>query len=111
MVARALLRNSVSIEEWLAAITFVKYCTLKKLFPAINYKKKMLFRSNYSTLNHSRHLWVFTYYFTKAFVHLQVSAAGCYFSVYKLIGWDQANIYLFKVNSSTLEKGANYVQS
>ena len=49
MVARALLRNSLSIEEWLAATTFVKYCTLKKLFPAINYKKK----SNYSTLNHS----------------------------------------------------------
>ena len=41
MVARALLRNSVSIEAWLAATTFVKYCTLKKLFPAINYKEKM----------------------------------------------------------------------
>ena len=41
MVARALLRNRVSIEEWLAATTFVKYCTLKKLFPAINYKEKM----------------------------------------------------------------------
>ena len=40
MVARALLRNSVSIEEWLAATTFVKYFTLKKLFPAINYKEK-----------------------------------------------------------------------
>ena len=53
MVARALLRNSVSIKEWLAATTFVKYCTLKKLLPAINYKKKMHFRSNYSTLNHS----------------------------------------------------------
>ena len=35
----------------------------------------------------------------------------CYFSVYKLIGWDPANIYLFKVNSRTLEKGVNYVQS
>ena len=43
MVARALLRNSVSIEEWLAATTFVKYCTLKKLFPTINYKKKNVF--------------------------------------------------------------------
>ena len=43
MVARALLRNSVSIEEWLAATTFVKYCTLKKPFPAINYKKKNVF--------------------------------------------------------------------
>ena len=41
MVARALLRNNVSIEAWLAATTFVKYCTLKKLFPAINYKEKM----------------------------------------------------------------------
>ena len=38
MVARALQRNSVSTE--LAATTFVKYCTLKKLFPAINYKEK-----------------------------------------------------------------------
>ena len=43
MVARVLLRNSVSIEEWLAATTFVKYCTLKKLFPPINYKKKNVF--------------------------------------------------------------------
>ena len=57
MVARALLRNSVSIEEWLAATTFVKYCTLKKLFPAINYKKKMFFRNNYSTLDHSLFLY------------------------------------------------------
>ena len=43
MVARALLRNSVSIEEWLAADTFEKDRTLKKLFPAINYKKKNVF--------------------------------------------------------------------
>ena len=40
MVARTLLRNSVSIEEWLATTTFVKYGTLKKLFPTINYKEK-----------------------------------------------------------------------
>ena len=53
MVARALLRNSVSIKEWFATTTLVKYCTLKKLFPAINYKKKMFFRNNYSTLNHT----------------------------------------------------------
>ena len=39
MIARDLPRNSVSAEEWLAATTFVKYCTLKKLFPAINYKE------------------------------------------------------------------------
>ena len=43
MVARAHLRNSVSVKEWFAATTFVRYCTLKKLFPAINYKKKKCF--------------------------------------------------------------------
>ena len=53
MVTKTLLRISVSIEEWLAATTFVKYCTLKKLFPAINYKEKMIFRNNYSILDHS----------------------------------------------------------
>ena len=53
MVARALLRNGVSIEKWLAATTFVKYCTLRKQFPVINYKEKMFFRNNYSTLDHS----------------------------------------------------------
>ena len=59
MVASALLTNSVSIEEWLAATTFVKQGNTvprKKLFPAINYSKlqeKMFFRNNYSTLDHS----------------------------------------------------------
>ena len=48
-MARALLRNGVCNEEWLAATTFVKYCTLKKLFSAINYMEKMFFRNNYST--------------------------------------------------------------
>ena len=52
MVARALIRNSVYIEEWLAATTFMNYCTLKKLFPAFNYKEKMFFRNKYSTLDH-----------------------------------------------------------
>ena len=47
MVVGALLRNSVSIEEWLTATTFVKYCNLKKLFSAINYKEKMFFGNNY----------------------------------------------------------------
>ena len=52
MVLCALLRNSVSIEEWLAATTFMKYCTLKKLSPPINYKEKVFFR-NTGTLDHS----------------------------------------------------------
>ena len=39
-VVRALLRNSVSTEDCLEATTLVKCYTLKKLFPAVNYKKK-----------------------------------------------------------------------
>ena len=36
IVASALLRNSVSIEEWLGGTTFVKkHCTLKKTVPRI----------------------------------------------------------------------------
>ena len=53
MVARALLQNNVSIEEWLTATTFVKYFALKKLFPGINYKEKMFLRNNCSTLDHN----------------------------------------------------------
>ena len=36
MAASALLKNTVSIEEWMAAATFMtkKHFTLKKLFPA-----------------------------------------------------------------------------
>ena len=53
MVLCALVRNSISIDKWLVATTFVKYCILKELFPAINYKEKMFFRNNHSTLNQS----------------------------------------------------------
>ena len=53
MVLCALLRNRIFIEEWLAVTTFVKYCTLKKLFPVINCKEKMFFRNNYSILDYS----------------------------------------------------------
>ena len=38
------------------------------------------------------------------YVHLSIIAAAGYFSVCKLIGWDAANIYLFKFNGRTLEK-------
>ena len=37
-------------------------------------------------------------YFTMIFVHLLVIAAVFYFRVYRLIGWDPANTYLFKFN-------------
>ena len=43
-------------------------------------------------------------YFTRIFVHLQVIVTVCYFSVQKLIGWDPANIYLFKFNSRKTRK-------
>ena len=41
MVAKSLPSIGISIEEWLAATTFEKYCTLKKLFPATKYKEKL----------------------------------------------------------------------
>ena len=44
-------------------------------------------------------------------VAIGVIAAVCYFGVYKLIGLDPANIYMFKVNCRALEKGVNFVQS
>ena len=53
MVAKTLLKISASIEEWSAAATFEKYYALKKLFPEINYKEQMIFRNNYSALDHS----------------------------------------------------------
>ena len=82
MVAKTLLGISISIEEWLAAITFVKNCTLKKLFPAINYKEKLIFRNNYSTLDHSLLLWAITYYFIKIFVHMSVFATVLFQRLY-----------------------------
>ena len=66
MVARALLRNSVFIVD---RNYFREILYSEKTFPAINYKEKMFFRNNYSTLDHSLFLRVFTY-FTKVFVHL-----------------------------------------
>ena len=51
-----------------------------------------------TTLDHS------LLYFIKISVHLSVIVAACYFSVYKLIGWDQVNLYLFKVISKNTRK-------
>ena len=51
-----------------------------------------------TTLDHS------LLYFIKIFGHLPVIAAACYFSVYKLIGWDKVNLYLFKVTSKNTRK-------
>ena len=46
-------------------------------------------------------------YFTKIFVDLLVTAAVCYFSVYKFIGWEPANIHVFKVNSKNAKTCSN----
>ena len=43
-------------------------------------------------------------YFTRIFAQLPVIVAVYCFSVHKLIGWDTANIYLFKFNSRNTGK-------
>ena len=60
----------------------------------------MLFRNNYF----GSQPFLMSCYFTRIFVHLPVIVAVCYFSVHKLIGWDPANIYLFKFNSRNTRK-------
>ena len=51
MVARTLLRNSVSIEEWLAPTTSVKYCSLK------NFSLRLITRKKYF-LGTTTLLWI-----------------------------------------------------
>ena len=87
-----------------------KHGSLKKLFPATkrsNLQGKKIFRNNYF----GSQPFLMSCYFTKIFVHLPVIAAVCYFSVYKLIGWDPANIYLFNVNNRETKTGMKYAQS
>ena len=106
MAASALLKNTVSIEEWIAAATFVKQrnaAAWKKLFPETkrsNLQGKTFFMSNYF----GPHPFLMNFYLTKICVHLPVIAVVRYFSVYKLIRWDPANFYVFKVNSQNIRK-------
>ena len=79
------------------------HCTLKNCSLRLNVltnKEKHFFRNNYF----GSHPFTMNCYFTKICVHLPVTAAVCYFSVYILIGWDPANIYLSKVNSRNTRK-------
>ena len=75
--------------------------------------------SNYSNLQEKNVfsgtttlLWITVFSYESLIIislrFLSVIAAVCYFSVYKLIGWDPENIYLSKVNSKTVEKGVNF---
>ena len=60
----------------------------------------MLFRNNYF----GSQPFLMSCYFTRIFVHLPVIVAVCYFSVHNFIGWDPANIYLFKFSRRNTRK-------
>ena len=84
MAASALLTNTVSIKEWMAAADFVKHSLLKKLLPATNAvtnKEKNCFRNNYF----GSQPFLMSCYFTKIFVYLPLTAAVRYFSIYNMI--------------------------
>ena len=106
MAASTLLKNTVSIEKWMAAASLwnketlypEKNCSLR--LSEVTYKEKYFFRNNYF----GSHPFLMSFNFTEIFVHLSVIAAVCYFSVYKLIGWDPASIYLFNINSRNTRK-------
>ena len=84
MATRALLKNDVSIEEWLAATTLrnketqysEKYSFLR-LNP-VTYKKKCCTRRNNYFGPQS---FLMSCYFTKIFVYLSVISVVCYFNV------------------------------
>ena len=81
-----------------------KHCTLEKncslRLKTVNYKEKMFFRHNYFDPDS----FVMNCHFTKLFVHLLIISAVSNFNVFKLIWWDQANTYLFKVNTNIKKK-------
>ena len=80
-----------------------KHSALKKSYSlrlnTVTYREKIFLGT--TTFSQS---FLLSCYFTKTFVHLSVVAAVCYFSVYKLIGRNQANKYLFKVISRNTRK-------
>ena len=90
----------------MVASTFVKKrntALRKKLFLAIKYSKlqrKNHFRSNYF----GTQSFFMSCHFTKVFVYLLIIAALSNFNVFKLIGWNSANTYLFKVKTNTRKK-------
>ena len=65
-----------------------------------NLQGKKIFKNNYF----GSQPFIISCYFTAIVVHFSVIAPVCYFSVYKWIGWDSANIYLFKINSRSARK-------
>ena len=70
------------------------HCTLKKNCSLrLNTRKYFQEQLLYNTAFH------YGCYFIKIIVHLSVIEVVRYFSIYKLIGKDPANIYFFKANS------------
>ena len=86
-----------------------KYCTLKKnssLRRNAAVSNEIFFRNNYF----ASQPFLMSCYFTRI-LRLPVIVAVCCFSVHKLIGWDTANIYLFKFNSRNTGKKYEICQS
>ena len=105
VTASALLKNTVSIEEWLAATTFMKKRNTvlrKKLFPSIKRRKKCFVTNNYF----GSQPFLMSCYLTKIFVHLSVISA--------FVNWQggtQQTSTCSKSAAESLEKGVKYVQS
>ena len=82
------------IHWWMDDLSY--FCILKNIVPWKN------------TVPWNKYLgsqpFLMSCYFTGIFIHLPVIAAVYYFSLHKLIGWDPANIYLFKINTRNTRK-------
>ena len=89
---------------WPQLLLYIKkHCTLKKhcslKLNAVTFKK-IFIRNKYL----GSQPFLMSCYFTGIFIHLPVIVAVCYFDLHKLIGWDPANIYLFKINTRNTRK-------
>ena len=70
----------------------------------VNCKEKVFFRNNYF----GSQSFFTSCHFTKIFVDLLTIAAVSNFNIFKLVGWDPVNTYLFQVNKrSTIKKVIN----
>ena len=79
---------------------YMTTASVMKKLNTVNYKEKLFCRHNYF----SPKSFFINFHFTKNFVDLLIIAAVTIFDVFKLIRWDQANTYLFKVNTNTRKK-------
>ena len=75
---------------------------MKNYFPLLNTLnyKEMFFRNSYFGSDS----FFMSSHFTKIFTYLSIIAAVSNFNYFKLIGWDTANTYLFRVNDRKTRK-------